>query len=357
MKVLAVDSSPRKDGHSKVRLMLDALVEGMREAGAHVDVVRLKDKKIRYCVGCLHCWTKTPGVCSIKDDMSAELFPLWLEADLVVHATPLYHFTVNAAMKAFIERTLPVLQPFLIRYGEETVHPLRHRHPNMAFLSVAGFPEMSAFDQLSSWARFIYGRVGILKAEIYRPNAEVLLLPALKRRAAEVFEATRQAGRELVLQGKVSDETMAGITRDLITDKKLFHEVSNIMWKTCIKQCVNPVELNDRNIFPVPETIGEFQKIMRFGFNPKAAQGMKAVVQFDFTGSCEGSCHFIFDDGKIQGSDGPAASPDVTIATDFDLWTDIMAKKADGQQCFLEGKFTAQGDLNLLIRMNELFGG
>jgi multimeric flavodoxin WrbA/putative sterol carrier protein len=357
MKVLAVDSSPRKDGHSKTRLMLDALVEGMREAGAHVDVVRLKDKKVKNCIGCMSCWTKTPGICSIKDDMTGELFPLWLEADLVIHASPLYHFTVNAAMKTFIERTLPVLQPFLITFGNETVHPLRHRHPKMAFLSVAGFPEMSVFDQLSSWARFIYGRVGILVAEIYRPNAEVLLVPALGEKAAEVLDATRQAGREIVLQEKVSADTMARVTQDLVTDVKLFHEVSNIMWKTCLKQGLSPVELGDRKIFPVPETIGDFQKIMRFGFQPKGAGSMKAVMQFDFTGACEGSCFFTIQDGKIGASEGKTESPDMTVASDFGLWTDIMGRKVDGQQAFLEGRYTVQGDLNLLLKMNELFNG
>jgi multimeric flavodoxin WrbA/putative sterol carrier protein len=356
MKVLAVDSSPRKDGQSKVRLMCDALVEGMRDAGASVDVVRLKDKKIRTCIGCMSCWTKTPGVCSIKDDMSAELFPLWLEADLVVHASPLYHFTVNAVMKTFIERTLPVLQPFLISYGGETVHPLRHKHPNVAFVSVAGFPEMSVFDQLSSWARFIYGRVGVLTAEIYRPNAEVLMVPAFRRKAADVLEATRQGGREIVLDGKVSAGTMSGITQDLVGDKKLFHEVTNIMWRTCLKQGLSPVELNERKIFPMPETLREFGQIMRFGFKPKGAEGLKAVLQFDFTGSPGGSCHFIIQDGEIKAFDGPAPSPDLTIASDFGLWTDIMTKKADGQQMFLDGKYQARGDLNLLLKMNDLFG-
>jgi predicted lipid carrier protein YhbT len=35
---------------------------------------------------------------------------------------------------------------------------------------------------------------------------------------------------------------------------------------------------------------------------------------------------------------------------------DIMTGKADGQQMFMEQKYTVDGDLNLLLRMNELFG-
>jgi putative sterol carrier protein len=328
----------------------------MREAGAQVDVVRLKDKKIKNCIGCLSCWTKTPGVCAIKDDMTAELMPLWLESDLAVYASPLYHFTINASMKAFIERTLPVLEPFLIPYEGETLHPLRHRHPNLAFMSVAGFPEMKVFDQLSSWARSIWGRFGVITAEIYRPNAEILMQPAMKRKADEVLGGLRQAGREIVLSRKVTDATMAVITQDLVTDKALFHGVSNIMWKTCIKQGLSPVELQDRKIMPVPETVEEFQKIMRFAFKPAGAQGLKAVLQFDFTGDAEGTCHFAIEEGKLQPSEGPAPSPDLTIASDFGLWMDIMGRKADGQQMFLEGRYTAKGNLDLLVKVAGLFG-
>ena len=116
MKVVAFNSSPRADGISKTGMLLDALVKGMREAGAEVEMVHLRQKKVKNCIGCFTCWTKTPGVCVQKDDMTNELFPKWLEADIAVYATPLYHYTVNATMKAFIERTLPVVEPFLIRH-------------------------------------------------------------------------------------------------------------------------------------------------------------------------------------------------------------------------------------------------
>jgi FMN-dependent NADH-azoreductase len=51
------------------------------------------------------------------------------QPDLVVYATPLYHFTVNAALKVYIERTLPVLQPFFEEREGHTQHPLRAKTP------------------------------------------------------------------------------------------------------------------------------------------------------------------------------------------------------------------------------------
>jgi hypothetical protein len=83
MKILALNSSPRANGQSKTEIMLNSLAEGMREAGAEVAVVDLRNKKIKNCAGCFSCWTKTPGSCIHKDDMTQELFPQWLESDEV----------------------------------------------------------------------------------------------------------------------------------------------------------------------------------------------------------------------------------------------------------------------------------
>jgi hypothetical protein len=52
MNVFAVNSSPRANGESKTELMLNHLTAGMREAGATVEVVNLREKRIKRCHGC-----------------------------------------------------------------------------------------------------------------------------------------------------------------------------------------------------------------------------------------------------------------------------------------------------------------
>ena len=47
MKVLALNSSARSEGASITELMLNHLVNGMREAGADVEVVNLREKNIK----------------------------------------------------------------------------------------------------------------------------------------------------------------------------------------------------------------------------------------------------------------------------------------------------------------------
>ena len=356
MKVLAINSSPRKEGQSKTEMMLKHLVTGMQKAGAEVETVNLREKTIRNCAGCFTCWTKTPGICIHKDDMTRELFPKWLAADLAVYASPLYHFHLNAAMKTFIERTLPVLQPFFHEEDKRTHHPLRSKHPKMVFLSVAGFPEDEIFSQLSAWVQFVYGRAGAVVAEIYRPAAESMVGAYFQDKANDIFAATAQAGKEIVESMQVQPQTMKRIKQVIVEDKDMFHKIGNLFWKTCIAEGVTPKEFTEMGLIPRPDSIESFMMILPMGFNAEAARDTRATIQFNFGGDVQGSCHFDIADGKLEAKKGAAENADMTINTPFELWMDIMTGKADGQQMFMAQKYTFDGDLNLLLRMNEFFG-
>ena len=130
MKVLAINSSLRRGGESRTELMLNHLVEGMRQVGAEVELVNLRDKTIKYCTGCFTCMTKTPGKCIQNDDMTNSLYPEWLASDMVVYGTPLFSHTVSAPMKTFIERMFPISEPFLEQSDSgRWFHPLRQERP------------------------------------------------------------------------------------------------------------------------------------------------------------------------------------------------------------------------------------
>ena len=360
MKVLALNSSPRTGGESKTELMLNSLVEGMREAEAEVEVVDLRNKKINNCAGCFSCWTKTPGICIHKDDMTRELYPKWLAADLVVYASPLYHFTVNATMKTFIERTLPVLEPFFLLHNGRTQHPLRANPPKMAVLSVAGFPEMSVFDQLSSWVNFIFGgdnpEKRALVAEIYRPMAEALTNPYFKEKAAGILDATKQAGRELATALTVSEETLARVTQPMVDDPVSFLQLGNLMWKTCIAEGVTPREFGQKGLIPRPDSIESYIELMKLGFNAAGAIGLHAKIQFNFSGDTQGACFLEIADGTLKAEPGTIDCPDLTVNSPFDVWMDIITGTADGQQMFLDQRYKVEGDLALLMQMEQMFG-
>ena len=91
MKILVINSSPRSSGNSITELLLSHLAQGMREAGAEICIINLREKIVKSCRGCFSCWTKTPGCCIQEDDMTKELLPLIPASHLVVYATPLYN--------------------------------------------------------------------------------------------------------------------------------------------------------------------------------------------------------------------------------------------------------------------------
>ncbi|MDO5536969.1 MAG: flavodoxin family protein [Desulfovibrionaceae bacterium] len=98
-KILILSGSPRKKGNSST--LCQQFARGAEEAGHTVELVHLRDKKIGYCLACYHC--RDHGGCALKDDM-AELLDRVEAADVIVLATPVYFYSVDAQLKTFIDR-------------------------------------------------------------------------------------------------------------------------------------------------------------------------------------------------------------------------------------------------------------
>lgn len=353
MKVLAVSSSPRGGGQSKTEMLLEPFIQGMKDASAEVEVVYLRKKKIQNCIGCYTCWTKTPGKCIHKDDMTDELFPKYIGSDIVIFASPLYFYSVTAGMKTFIDRTIPMAEPFMIEKKGKSTHPLRYKIPMVVAFSVAGFPETGVFDQLSSWLNFVYKKD--LIAEIYRPGAESLASSAFDNVKADIFDALKEAGREIILNQSVSVGVMKRITQPL-TDRETFQLLANMWWKTCIKEGMTVKDAAENKLIPRAENISEFLALTRIAFKPERAIGHKADIQFIFTDEAKGECMLHIDNGSITTSEDIAFfKPDLTVRTPFELWMDIMERKTDGGAAFIEGKYTAEGNLDLLMNFPRYF--
>lgn len=102
-KVLIISSSPRKGGNSD--MLCARFAQGARESGHRVEKVFLREKFIAYCTGCGYCFHSHK--CSLKDDDMNPLLDAMMEADVIVLATPVYFYGMNAQMKAFIDRCAP----------------------------------------------------------------------------------------------------------------------------------------------------------------------------------------------------------------------------------------------------------
>ena len=50
------------------------------------------------------------------------------------------------------------------------------------------------------------------------------------------------------------------------------------------------------------------------GIQPRAQRAtLRAVLQFNFSGEVEGSCHFKIENGKIEAREGASEKPDLTL--------------------------------------------
>lgn len=100
-KIIVLSGSPRKGGNSE--LLCDQFARGASEAGHQVEMISLRDKQINYCTACDAC-QNNGGTCVQKDDMAEVLYKM-INADVIVMATPVYFYTMNAQMKTLIDRT------------------------------------------------------------------------------------------------------------------------------------------------------------------------------------------------------------------------------------------------------------
>ena len=98
---MVLSGSPRRGGNSDI--LCDQFILGADESSNQTEKIFLRDKDINYCLACDTCQTNG-GICDQDDDM-AEVLDKMIAADVIVMATPVYFYTMNAQMKTVIDRT------------------------------------------------------------------------------------------------------------------------------------------------------------------------------------------------------------------------------------------------------------
>ena len=112
MNILILQSSPRAKGNTP--WMAEEYKKAAEAAGHQVTLVNVSKKKIAGCLACEYCHNKGNGACIQKDDMQ-ELYPLMAEAEVLVLASPIYYFTLNAQIQAPIQRMYCVNKPAKVK--------------------------------------------------------------------------------------------------------------------------------------------------------------------------------------------------------------------------------------------------
>ena len=102
-KIIVITTSLRAKSNSD--MLAQQLIAGAEAAGHDAELISLKGKEIRYCIGCLAC-QKTQR-CIQKDDAIA-IADKVLNADTLVFVTPIYYYEMSGQMKPLLDRLNPL---------------------------------------------------------------------------------------------------------------------------------------------------------------------------------------------------------------------------------------------------------
>ena len=103
-------------------------------------------------------------------------------------------------------------------------------------------------------------------------------------------------------------------------------------------------------------TISELMEKMSGAFITEKAQGVDAIVHFKFTGEEAGEWNASIKDGKVEVVQGiPRKQPTMTLTADSSDCVKIFTGELDGMQAFMQGKIKLSGDLNLAMKLMQMF--
>ena len=224
MKILVLNGSPKK--RSDTFRLTEAFLKGLNRKEEHeVHVVNLIDKKIAPCRGCFGCWQRGDGHCVIRDDQN-EILDLYRGADVIIWSFPLYCYAMPSHMKAFLDRTIPLVKMAMVQQENGTV-----RHEALADFSRihtlvicgCGFPNWDGnFDGLRMMCKVCFGDPDMVCV----PETPLLNVPAAAPVADPLLRRFEEAGAEYTETLTLSGETVQALETPMIPKEEYIRQVN-----------------------------------------------------------------------------------------------------------------------------------
>lgn len=218
MKVLVINGSPKREKSDTMHITR-AFLDGMNEVSQNeVSVIHVIDRHIEYCTGCFSCM-RNGGECIHNDDMRSILEEI-LCSDLLVWSYPLYCYGMPAALKALLDRTLPLSSMAMQKVGERYEHVGQKDFSHLHYVMICGcgFPNSKhnfepAIAQFKLCFPNNHTLITVPESPMFNaPEADIVTVPRL--------EKIKEAGREFAKCGAVSDELMDHITSVMIPEEQ-----------------------------------------------------------------------------------------------------------------------------------------
>jgi multimeric flavodoxin WrbA/putative sterol carrier protein len=380
-RVVAINGSPH-GAIGNTSQMIRMIGEGLSREGIVLEEIFLTDKAIAYCIGCAVCLEK--GKCWRRDD-HAGITDALFAADGIILASPVYFKHITAQLKTFIDRSLA--------FGHK---PRGAFKPGLAVTVSSGLADTATSHYLEGMLR-IYGAfsLGALVALGTSPGG-FLGKEAVEARAQDLARDMARAIKEKKRYPVTGDDLHAYLfMRDLVTREKDFMRDDYQYWQkerildgfeTYVQQRYThaPYDpemrkewirglIREESTSKTGEKVAsavspthsagpaaavschELLKMMPLGFRSEAAPGLKAVYQFEFSGSETFSAYLTISDNRCTFHEGSYEKPDVLIKAPAEVWLAVSQGVLDGQSAFLSGKYRVEGNVGLLLKLKTLF--
>jgi len=174
MQIIYISGSPREKSNTDYLLnYLKSLIGG--------EFIKLTKYQIAPCKSCWAC-LKTKR-CIINDEMTNNLMPILLKANVIILGSPVYFNNVSAQLKAFIDRTWCIRGKLKNKIGGAIVVGRRDGIEN-ALTAINSF---YLKHEIIPANRGVYG-IAYKKEEIREDKETMKLIKVLGRRINELYE-------------------------------------------------------------------------------------------------------------------------------------------------------------------------
>ena len=226
--VLAINGSARME-KGDTQKILPAFLDGMKDAGATTETLFAKRHKIRPCLGDFQCWFEKVGQCIQKDDME-QLLPKFREADILVLAIPIY-FPLPGEIQNMLNRLMPLIEPLLEFHDGRTRAKFHDdvKISKIVLVSTGGWWEKENMTLIVDFVDHMAKDSNVeFSGSLLRPHA--FLMKQYEEQAAEILDAAKKAGVQLIKDGKMSEDNLDVISKPLLPEKDL-RELYNKMYQ------------------------------------------------------------------------------------------------------------------------------
>ena len=217
--VVAVNGSPSAEKGNTATL-LNAFLDGVKEAGASVELLYTARLALNPCRGDLSCWYKEPGKCVIQDDMQT-LYSRLRQAEILVLATPV-HIPLPGKFQIFLNRLCPLVAPELVTVEGRTRGRFHEdvKIKQVVLVATGGWWELGNFDTVVRIAEELAKDASVeFAGSILRPHASLMQHVPVKKK--EILHVAKTAGMQLIEDGAFSSDLLETIRQPLIDQEEL----------------------------------------------------------------------------------------------------------------------------------------